>query len=138
RSGRSSAVEWVQITAKTVEEARERALDTLGVDEQDVEIVVLEEPRTGLFGRLKGQALIRARIRPTPVRPKVERRERRGRKGDQRGKDRPNGRGRSAERAPDRSATAGDDQPSATEAAEPVEGAAAGRQGTGGSKRRRG
>ena len=81
-------MEWVQITAKTLDEARDRALDTLGVDEQDVEIIVLEEPRSGLFGRTKGQAQIRARIRPAQVRPKVERRERRGRKGDQKGKGR--------------------------------------------------
>ena len=79
-------MEWVHITAKTLEEARERALDTLGVDEHDVEIVIVEEPRAGLFGRLKGQAQIRARVRPAQVRPKVERRDRRSRKGEQRGK----------------------------------------------------
>ena len=58
-------MEWVEITAKTVEEARELALDQLGVDEQDAEIEVLEEPKAGLFGRLRGQARVRARVRPT-------------------------------------------------------------------------
>lgn len=72
-------MEWVEITAKTVEEARELALDQLGVDDQDAEIEVLEEPRSGLFGRMRGQARVRARIKPTPVRPKVERRDRRRR-----------------------------------------------------------
>ena len=73
-------MEWVEIAAKTVEEARDVALDTLGVDEQDAEIEVLEEPRAGLFGKLRGQARVRARIRPTQVRPKVERRDRRRRR----------------------------------------------------------
>lgn len=72
-------MEWVEITARTVEEAREIAFDQLGIDEQDAEIEVLEEPRPGLFGRLRGQARIRARVRPTAPRPKVERRERRRR-----------------------------------------------------------
>jgi spoIIIJ-associated protein len=70
-------MEWVEITAKTVEEARELALDQLGVDDQDAEVEVLEEPRAGLFGRTRGHARVRARVKPTPVRPKVERRDRR-------------------------------------------------------------
>jgi spoIIIJ-associated protein len=74
-------MEWVEITAKTVEEARELALDQLGVDDQDAEIEVVEEPKAGLFGRVRGQARVRARVKPTPVRPKVERRERRKRSG---------------------------------------------------------
>ena len=40
-------MEWVEITARTVDEARELALDQLGVDEQDAEVEVLEEPRAG-------------------------------------------------------------------------------------------
>lgn len=109
-------MEWVHITAKTIDEARERALDTLGVDEQDVEIVVLEEPRAGLFGRLKGQAEIRARVRPAQVRPKVERRDRRSRKGDQRGKGRTgNGRGAATPSADD---AAPDAAPDATTVAD--------------------
>ena len=55
-------MEWVEITARTVDEARDLALDQLGVDEQDAEVEVLEEPRPGLFGRLRGQARIRARV----------------------------------------------------------------------------
>lgn len=72
-------MEWVEITAKTIEEARELALDQLGIDDQDAEIEVLEEPKAGLFGRTRGQARVRARVKPTAVRPKVERRERRKR-----------------------------------------------------------
>jgi spoIIIJ-associated protein len=74
-------VEWVETTGKTIEEAKDAALDQLGVDEQDAEFEVLEEPRTGLFGRSRGEARVRARVRPVQPRPKVERRDRRGRPG---------------------------------------------------------
>lgn len=70
-------MEWVETTAKTVEEAKELALDQLGVDESDAEFEVLEEPRPGLFGRTRGEARVRARVRPSSPRPKVERRDRR-------------------------------------------------------------
>ncbi len=74
-------MEWVEITGRTVEEAMEAALDQLGVDNDDAEFEVLEEPKQGLFGRVRGQARVRARIRPTVPRPKVERRDRRRRNG---------------------------------------------------------
>ena len=45
-----------------------------GVDERDAEFEVVEEPRTGLFGRIRGEARVRARVRPVAPRPKVERR----------------------------------------------------------------
>jgi len=79
-------VEWVETTGKTVEEAKDSALDQLGVDEADAEFEVLEEPRTGLFGRTRGEARVRARVAPRQPRPKAERRERRGRGGQPRGK----------------------------------------------------
>ena len=69
-------MEWVEVTAKTVEEAKEMALDQLGVDESDAEFEVLEEPKAGLFGLLRTQARVRARVVPTAARPKTERRER--------------------------------------------------------------
>ena len=67
-------MEWVETTAKTIEAAREAALDQLGVGADEAEFDVLEEPRPGLFGRSRGEARLRARVRPTPVRPKQERR----------------------------------------------------------------
>lgn len=74
-------MEWVEVTAKTVEEAKDEALDQLGVDESEAEFEVLEEPKAGLFGRLRSEARVRARVAPTAVRPKVERgNRRRGRK----------------------------------------------------------
>src|SRR5205085_12558220 len=70
-------MEWVEVTGKTLDEAKEAALDQLGVDEQDAEFEVLEEPKSGLFGRLRSEARVRARVVPTAPRPKMERRERR-------------------------------------------------------------
>jgi spoIIIJ-associated protein len=70
-------VEWVEVTARTVEEAKEAALDQLGVDEADAEFEVVEAPKGGLFGRLRSEARVRARVSPTTPRPKLERRGRR-------------------------------------------------------------
>jgi spoIIIJ-associated protein len=72
-------VEWVETTGRTVEDAKEAALDELGVDESDAEFEVLEEARAGLFGRLRGEARVRARVRPTAPRAKEDRRDRRRR-----------------------------------------------------------
>ncbi len=69
-------MEWVEVTAKTVEEAKEAALDELGVDETEAEFEVLETPKGGLFGRLRSEARVRARVIPTAPRPKVDRRRR--------------------------------------------------------------
>lgn len=78
-------MEWVVTTGRTIEEATEAALDQLGVDERDAEVEVVQEPQKGLFGRLRSEAQVRARVRPTAPRPKVDRRERR--RGDRRRRD---------------------------------------------------
>jgi spoIIIJ-associated protein len=83
-------VEWVVTSGRTVEEATEAALDQLGVDEQEAEVEVVQEAQKGLFGRLRAEAQVRARVRPTAPRPKVDRRERR--RGDRRGRDGDRGR----------------------------------------------
>jgi len=72
-------MEWVETTARTVEEAKELALDQLGVIADDADFEILAEPKPGLFGRMRGEARVRARVRPAPVRPKQDRR--RGRRG---------------------------------------------------------
>ena len=68
------------------------ALDQLGVDEQDAEIEVVQDAQKGLFGRLRAEAQVRARVRPTSPRPKVDRRDRR--RGDRRGRESDRGRAR--------------------------------------------
>jgi len=69
-------MEWVETTADTLEAAKNLALDQLGVSEEDAEFDVLEEPKPGLFGRTRGEARVRARVRPTAPRSKPERRDR--------------------------------------------------------------
>lgn len=69
-------MEWVETTAKTVAEAQDLALDQLGVAADEAEFEVLEEPKSGLFGRVRGEARVRARVKPAAVRPKQERRQR--------------------------------------------------------------
>ena len=71
-------MEWVETTGRTVEEAKDAALDQLGVDETDAEFVIVAEPRPGLFGRMRGEARVRARVVPTVPRPKRGRSRRSG------------------------------------------------------------
>jgi spoIIIJ-associated protein len=68
-------MEWVETTAETIEEAKSLALDQLGVAEDDAEFEILEEPKQGLFGRTRGEARVRARVRPTTPRAKADRRD---------------------------------------------------------------
>ena len=69
-------MEWVVTTGKTVEEAKDVALDRLGVHGDEAEFEVLSEVKTGLFGRVKEDARVRARVRPSTPRSKDDRRAR--------------------------------------------------------------
>lgn len=81
-------MEWVETTGKTIEEAKSIALDRLGVADEDAEFEILEEPKPGLFGRTRGEARVRARVKPRIPRSKNDRRDRRrradGKPGEQR------------------------------------------------------
>jgi spoIIIJ-associated protein len=90
-----SGVEWVEVTGRTLEEAKEAALDQLGVAEADAELIVLAEPKAGLFGRMRGEARVRARVQPVGPRPKRTRRPR------ERERVRRSGNGREGQRASD-------------------------------------
>lgn len=70
-------VEWVETTGKSVEEALAVALEQLGVDQDEVDYEVLEQAKTGLFGRVRNDARIRARIRPSKPRAKEDRKDKR-------------------------------------------------------------
>ena len=78
-------MQWVVTTGRTVAEARDRALDALGIDEDDLELEVLDEPGSRLLGLRRTDARVRARVRPTRPRPKLDRRTRRrtGRRRDE-------------------------------------------------------
>ncbi len=71
-------MEWVETTGRTVADALDAALDTLGVHEDEAEYEVLEEGRAGFLGRR--EARIRARVRPIS-REKPGERRRRSRRG---------------------------------------------------------
>ena len=77
-------MEWVESTGRSIDDAKEAALDRLGVHEDDAEFDVLTEAKVGLFGRVKEDARVRARVRPTAPRAKDERRRERGRGRDRR------------------------------------------------------
>ena len=84
-------MEWVEASGKTLAEAKESALDMLGVAEDDAEFHVLAEPKAGLFGRLRGEARVQARVRPVAPPPKRTRRQRPDRKREGGGRSRSNG-----------------------------------------------
>ncbi len=69
-------MEWIETTGITLDEAKERALDRLGVAEDELEVEVLVEASRSMFGLKKTEARLRARVRPTSPRAKVERRDR--------------------------------------------------------------
>jgi spoIIIJ-associated protein len=78
-------MEWVETTGSSIAEAKESALDQLGVDEADAEFEVVADVKTGLFGRVKAEARVRARVRPTQPRPKDQGNQRRRRPRNERG-----------------------------------------------------
>lgn len=77
-------MEWVETTGRTVEDAVEAALTVLGVDENDLEFEVVQEPKSGLLGRFGGSpARIRARVKPiSREKPNDRRRRRKGDRGE--------------------------------------------------------
>lgn len=83
-------MEWVEKTGASLEAAKEAALDALGVHEDEAEFEIVNDVEKGLFGRVKSDARVRARVAPTTPRAKDDRRRRRsradgGRRGDRGG-----------------------------------------------------
>jgi spoIIIJ-associated protein len=87
-------MQWVETTGDTLEEAKEAALDQLGVAEDDAEFEIIDEPKQGLFGRTRGEARVRARVKPTSPRGKTAERRPRREKTDERREQKPRGEGR--------------------------------------------
>ena len=63
-------MEWVEVRGETLEQAKEEALDQLGVAADDAEFEIVQEPETRWLGMKKTEARVRARVRPTQPRPK--------------------------------------------------------------------
>jgi spoIIIJ-associated protein len=129
-------MEWVETTGRTIEEAKDAALDQLGVDETDAEFVMVSEPRAGLFGRMRGEARVRARVRPTSPRPKRTRTRRSG-EGREGGARRSGGSGRGGERSRPAAGVAVADASDGPELAEDAETVAANGTAAPANKRRR-
>jgi spoIIIJ-associated protein len=72
-------MDWVETTGSTVAGALADALEKLGVDEHDADVVVVEVARQGFLGIGRREARVRARVRPTAPRPKRPQRGRRER-----------------------------------------------------------
>lgn len=70
-------MEWIETTAGSVTEAKDLALDKLGVHDSDALFEILEEPKKGFLGRTRGVARVRARIAPKAPPPKNDRSRRR-------------------------------------------------------------
>jgi spoIIIJ-associated protein len=57
----------LEISAKTVEEAIQRALEHLGVGREEVEVTVVKEGRSGLLGLGADEAVVRVEpLMPAP------------------------------------------------------------------------
>ena len=92
---KEAVMEWVESIGDSIELAKEHALDRLGVHEDDAEFDVLSDVKTGVFGRVKEPARVRARVRPKIPRAKEsrgrrDRSSRRGRQGNRNGNNRGN------------------------------------------------
>ncbi len=70
-------MEWIEVSARTLDDARELALDRLGVVVDELEYEVIDEPRGGLFGLGRTDARIRARVKPLSREKPPDRRRRR-------------------------------------------------------------
>lgn len=84
-------MEWIVTTGGSVDEAKELALDQLGVAAEDADFEILAEPTRQLLGLRRSPAKVRARVTPVAPAPKAEprRNQRRDNKGSKRGSSRP-------------------------------------------------
>ena len=75
-------MEWIEVTGRTVDEAKERALDELGVHESELEFELIDDARSGFLGRIgRSDARIRARIKPLSREKPADKRRRRRQEG---------------------------------------------------------
>lgn len=69
-------MEWIETTGSTVDEAKDRALDRLGIAEDDMQFEIIEEGSNSLFRLKRKEARLRARVKPVNTKPKFDRRKR--------------------------------------------------------------
>ena len=71
-------MDWITTSGRTLDEAKSNALDQLGIVADEAEFDVVNDVEKGLFGRIKTEAKVRARVRPRQPAAKDERRSRNG------------------------------------------------------------
>ena len=69
-------MEWIETTGSTVDEAKDRALDRLGIAEDDMQFEIIEEGSSSLFRLKRKEARLRARVKPVNTPPTFDRRSR--------------------------------------------------------------
>jgi spoIIIJ-associated protein len=70
-------MDWITTSGRTLDEAKSHALDQLGIVADEAEFDVVNDVEKGLFGRVKSEAKIRARVRPKQTAVKEDRGRRR-------------------------------------------------------------
>ena len=74
-------MEWIETTGSTVDEAKDRALDRLGIAEDDMQFEIIEEGSNSLFRLKRKEARLRARVKPLNTKSKFDRRPRNKKQG---------------------------------------------------------
>jgi len=74
-------MDWITTSGASIDEAKSNALDQLGIVADEAEFDVVNDVEKGLFGRIKTEAKIRARVRPKAPAAKEDRRRRGGKGG---------------------------------------------------------
>ncbi len=64
-------MEWIVVSGRTVDEARQRALDVLCIADEDAEVEVLASPGRSHWGLRHRPACIRMRVRQVGPPPRV-------------------------------------------------------------------
>ena len=74
-------MEWIETTGSTVDEAKDRALDRLGIAEDDMQFEIIDEGSSSVFRLKRKEARLRARVKPVSTRSKTpDRRSRNNKK----------------------------------------------------------
>ena len=87
-------MDWITTSGRTLHEAKSNALDQLGIVADEAEFDVVNDVEKGLFGRVKNDARIRARVKPRQIPEKDERSNRRRNSGSKGGGGRSKNKGR--------------------------------------------
>ncbi len=72
------SMDWITTSGRSLDEAKSHALDQLGIVADEAEFEVVNDVEKSLFGRVKTEARVRARVKPKVPAQKDDRRRRSG------------------------------------------------------------